>query len=135
MPRPISSDPIDAAFDHWAVGALVSNLLWTRCLGRASIAAARDQRLRERVAHARMHSPFYRKRYRDLPKDAGLTQLPPVGKAELMAAFDDWATDRRIAWRDVEAFLSSRLHIGQRFLDRYLVWTSSGTTSFWGSLT
>jgi len=122
------SDSLDTAFDQWTVGALVTNLLWTRCLGRASIAAARDQRLCERIAHARTHSPFYRKRYRELPGDATLAQLPPVTKAELMASFDDWATDRAVAWRGVEAFLGSRSHIGQRYLDRYLVWTSSGTT-------
>ena len=77
---------------------------------------------------ARRRSPFYRNRYRDLPADAPLEQLPPVTKSELMASFDEWATDRAIAWRDVEAFIGSRKHIGQRFLDRYLVWTSSGTT-------
>jgi phenylacetate-CoA ligase len=129
MPRSfLHPDSLDTAFDQWTVGALVTNLLWTRCLGRASIAAARNQRLRERIAHARTHSPFYRKRYRDLPADAPLRDLPPVTKDELMASFDDWATDRAVAWREVQAFLGSRQHIGQRFLDRYLVWTSSGTT-------
>ena len=124
----VHPDSLDTAFDQWTVGALVTNLLWTRCLGRASIAAARDQRLRERLTHARTHSPFYRKRYRELPTDAPLSELPPVTKTELMASFDDWATDRAISWREVEAFLGSRSHIGQRFLGRYLVWTSSGTT-------
>lgn len=129
MPRTVfHTDSIDNAYDQWTVGALVTNLLWTRCLGRASIAAARDQRVRECIAHARTHSPFYRKRCRELPADAPLAALPPVTKPELMASFDEWATDRAIAWRDVEAFLGSRLHIGQRFRDRYLVWTSSGTT-------
>jgi phenylacetate-coenzyme A ligase PaaK-like adenylate-forming protein len=133
MPRSLfHSDSVDGAFDQWTVGALVTNLMWTRCLGRASIAAARDQRLRERIKHARTHSPFYRKRYRELPADATLSQLPPVTKAELMASFDEWATDRAIAWRQVEEFLGSRLHIGQRFLDKYLVWTSSGTTGTTG---
>ena len=117
-----------AAFDQWAAGALLSNLLWTRCLGKGAIAAAREQRLRERIDHARKHSPFYRNRYRDLPADAPFDRLPPVTKSELMASFDDWATDRAVSWREVEAFIGSRKHIGQRFLDRYLVWTSSGTT-------
>ena len=121
-------DSFDAAFDQWAAGALLSNLLWTRCLGKGAIAAAREQRLRERIDHARGHSPFYRNRYRDLPADAPLDRLPPVTKSELMASFDDWATDRAVSWREVEAFIGSRKHIGQRFLDRYLVWTSSGTT-------
>jgi len=129
MPRSFfHSTSLDTAFDQWTVGALVTNLLWTRCLGRASIAAARDQRLRERITHARTHSHFYRKHYRELPHDAPLDALPPVTKAELMASFDEWPTDRAITWRKVEEFVSSRLHIGERFLDRYLAWTSSGTT-------
>jgi phenylacetate-coenzyme A ligase PaaK-like adenylate-forming protein len=129
MPRSFfHSTSLDTAFDQWTVGALVTNLLWTRCLGRASIAAARDQRLRERITHARTHSHFYRKHYRELPHDAPLDALPPVTKVELMASFDEWPTDRAITWRKVEEFVSSRLHIGERFLDRYLAWTSSGTT-------
>ena len=67
------TDPLHAAFDHWTVGALVTNLLWTRCLGASAIAAAQAQRLAERTAHARKHSPFYRRAWRDLP--AGPVQL------------------------------------------------------------
>jgi phenylacetate-coenzyme A ligase PaaK-like adenylate-forming protein len=122
-------DPLHAAFDQWTVGALVTNLLWTRTLGAASIAAAREQRLAERIAHARTHSPFYRKAWRDLPGGRlSLPLLPPVNKRELMAAFDDWCTDRAIAWRDVEAFIAARAHIGERFRNKYILWTSSGTT-------
>ena len=76
-----------------------------------------------------MHSPYYRRAWRDLPPGPlRLADLPVVTKGELMAAFDDWSTDRAIAWRDVEAFIAARAHIGERFRDRYLVWTSSGTT-------
>jgi phenylacetate-CoA ligase len=122
-------DTLHAAFDQWTVGALVTNLLWTRCLGAAAIAAAQQQRLAERLTHARTHSPYYRRAWRDLP--AGplrLADLPVVTKGELMASFDDWSTDRAIAWRDVEPFIATRAHIGERFRGRYLVWTSSGTT-------
>ncbi|MFO1312846.1 MAG: phenylacetate--CoA ligase family protein [Burkholderiales bacterium] len=128
--RPILPPPdsLDAAFEPWAVGAVVANLWWTRGLGSAAIEAAGRHRLAQRIAHAREHSPFYRRHYRQAPPDAKLADLPPVTKGALMAAFDDWATDRAIAWHDVERFMRSRSHIGQRFLDRYLVWTSSGTT-------
>ena len=126
MPFP---DTLHAAFDQWTVGALVTNLLWTRCLGAAAIAAAQQQRLAERLAHARMHSPYYRRAWRDLPTGPlRLADLPVVTKGELMASFDDWSTDRAIAWRDVEPFIAARAHIGERFRGRYLVWTSSGTT-------
>jgi phenylacetate-CoA ligase len=129
MPVTPLADPLHAAFDHWTVGALVTNLLWTRCLGAASIAAARAHRFSERVEHVRKHSPYYRRAWHSLPPGpVALTDLPVVTKSQLMAAFDDWCTDRAIAWRDVEAFIAARSHIGQRFRERYIIWTSSGTT-------
>ena len=57
-----------------------------------------------------------------------LADLPVVTKQELMAAFDDWCTDRAIDARDVARFLGTRAHIGERYRGRYVVWTSSGTT-------
>jgi putative adenylate-forming enzyme len=123
------TDPLHAALDHWTVGALVTNLLWTRCLGASAIAAAQAQRLAERTAHARRHSPFYRRVWRHLPAGpVKLTDLPVVTKADLMASFDEWCTDRAIFWSDVEAFTAARAHIGRRFRERYVVWMSSGTT-------
>ena len=130
MPRkhPMS-EPIDAAFDHWTGGALLTNLLWTRGLGAPAIAAAQAQRMAERLAHARAHSPYYRRAWRDLPRGRlALADVPVTTKGELMAAFDEWPTDRAVSWREVEPFIANRGHIGARFHDRYLIWTSSGTT-------
>lgn len=122
-------DPLGAVFDQWAVGALATNVLWTRCLGTAAVAAAQRQRLAELIGHARRRSPLYRRLWRQLP-DAPLelADLPVTSKAQLMASFDDGCTDRAITWRNVETFIGARSHIGERFLGRYLVWTSSGTT-------
>ncbi len=122
-------DPLRAAFDQWTVGALATNILWTRCLGATAVAAAQAQRLAELTRRARAHSPLYRRLWERVPDGPlQLTDLPVTTKAGLMAAFDDWCTDRAIAWRDVEAFIGARAHIGERYLDRYIVWTSSGTT-------
>src|SRR4029079_2581236 len=57
-----------------------------------------------------------------------LSSLPPVTKGELMARFDDWVTDERLNRHGVEAFLADRSHIGDRYLDRYVIWKSSGST-------
>jgi phenylacetate-coenzyme A ligase PaaK-like adenylate-forming protein len=51
-----------------------------------------------------------------------------VEKAELMQHFDDWCTDRQIRRTSVEAFLGAPERLGEAYLGRYLVWTSSGTT-------
>jgi len=66
-PSDALTDPLRAAFDQWTVGALATNILWTRCLGWAAIAAAQRQRFADLTRHARMHSPYYRRAWRHLP--------------------------------------------------------------------
>ena len=86
-------------------------------------------RLAEMVAHVRANSPYYRELYRDLPErveDPAL--LPVTSKKELMARFDDWPTDRDVTMEKVRAFVEDSGLIGERFLDRYTVATTAGTT-------
>jgi len=89
----------------------------------------RDARLAALLASAFRDSPFYRRR-RPAPSDAlpQLDRVEPVEKSELMQHFDDWCTDRQITRASVDAFLSDPAHLGDAYLGRYLVWTSSGTT-------
>lgn len=128
-PGMVGPDPMRSALAQWTVGALTTQILWTRAFGAAAITAARRQRRALLIAHARKHSPFYRDLWRDVPASAPqLADLPVVTKSALMSAFDRWSTDSAIRWPDVEAFIGTRAHIGERFLDRYLIWTSTGTT-------
>lgn len=95
----------------------------------AGLAQRRAERYAALLAHARDASPFYRELYRGLP--AGLvarSDLPPVGKPALMAAFDRWVTDPRITRAGVEAFMADPARIGAPFLGDYFVCTSAGTT-------
>ena len=45
-----------------------------------------------------------------------------------MQRFDDWVTDPRVTRAGVDAFIADREQIGERFLGRYVLWKSSGTT-------
>ncbi|MFB6124825.1 MAG: phenylacetate--CoA ligase family protein [Halanaeroarchaeum sp.] len=45
-----------------------------------------------------------------------------------MAHFDDVVTDTAVERADVEAFVADPSTVGERFLGRYPVWTTSGTT-------
>lgn len=118
-----------SALTQWTVGALTTQIVWTRLLGAAVINAARAQRCAALLQHARAHSPFYRSLWRDVPAGApSLADLPVVTKPALMSAFDAWSTDPDLRWTDVDAFIGTRAHIGERFRDRYVVWTSTGTT-------
>ena len=45
-----------------------------------------------------------------------------------MAAFDAWVTDPDVTLRGVQSFTADVSRVGERFLERYAVWTTSGTS-------
>ena len=57
-----------------------------------------------------------------------VTQLPVVTKAEMMSHFDQWLTDPTVNRKQVEAFIADPAHLGDDYLDRYVVCTTSGST-------
>ena len=86
-------------------------------------------RLRRLIEYARSRSPFYRDRYAALPRRVReLRELPPVSKSELMADFDGWATDPAVTRKTAEAFIADPTRIGRLYLDRYVAFSTSGTT-------
>jgi phenylacetate-CoA ligase len=97
--------------------------------GPAAIAQRQSGRLAEMVAFARTHSPYYRELYRDLPERVeDPTLLPVTSKKALMARFDDWVTDREVTIQQARAFVDDPDLIGERFLGKYTLLTTSGTT-------
>jgi len=81
------------------------------------------------VAYARANSPYYRELYDDLPErieSPGL--LPVTDKKKLMDRFDDWCVDRAITLEGATAFAEDPSLIGDRFLGKYTLLTTSGTT-------
>ena len=112
------------------------HLLWllldtyrARKAGPAAIERRRRARLAEMVAFARATSPYYRDLYRDLPErtlDPAL--LPVTSKQALMARFDEWVTDREVTYEKVRAFVDNPSLVGERFLGKYLVNITSGST-------
>lgn len=95
----------------------------------ARLAGIQARRLAELVAFARAHSPFYTSLYADLPDHVDhVAMLPVTHKAQLMAAFDAWSTDRRVSRAAVDAWIADAAMVGILYLDRYAVWTTSGTT-------
>jgi phenylacetate-coenzyme A ligase PaaK-like adenylate-forming protein len=93
------------------------------------LAAHQQARLGEVVAHARRRSPFYARKYRDLPDlITDVRQLPPVTKAELMAHLDEVFADPEVSVDEIKAFLTDPEKIGTPYLGKYQVATTSGTT-------
>ncbi|WLQ05113.1 phenylacetate--CoA ligase family protein [Arthrobacter oryzae] len=98
--------------------------------GPEAIRRLQQARLAELVEFARSGSPYYRRLYRDVPdKITDPRHLPPVGKRDLMANFDDWVTDPHITLAKLKTELLSDLsQLGTLFRGRYLVVTTSGST-------
>jgi phenylacetate-coenzyme A ligase PaaK-like adenylate-forming protein len=93
------------------------------------IAARQAKRLADLIEFARTHSSFYRKLYANLtPPIIDKRHLPPVTKQELMGDFDDWVTDPAVTRAGVDAFIADKTQVGDFYLGRYAVWTSSGVT-------
>jgi len=88
----------------------------------------REERLNEIVKHARENSPYYKKLYQDVPEDFKLSDLPPVDKRTLMENWNDWVCDRNLTLADVEKFMEDTDNIGRKLKDKYLVFTTSGST-------
>jgi phenylacetate-coenzyme A ligase PaaK-like adenylate-forming protein len=81
------------------------------------------------IEYARSRSPYYRKRYAELSRGVhDLPALPPVAKSDLLANFDGWATDPGVTRKTAEAFVADPTRIGQYYLDRYVAFSTSGTT-------
>ncbi|WP_436927116.1 phenylacetate--CoA ligase family protein [Halosimplex amylolyticum] len=96
---------------------------------RSEIDARQRGRLADLLAFVRRQSRFYKRHYADVPEGStDLEQFPPMTKPMLMENFDDVVTDTALTKAEIDAFVADESTIGQRFLDRYPVWLTSGTT-------
>lgn len=87
--------------------------------------SARLRNLLEAARQSRIYQPHLADQ--DLSRIV-LSDLPVVHKRDLMRRFEDWVVDPDVHWADLRRFLDDRQQIGRPFLDRYVVWESSGST-------
>ena len=94
-----------------------------------AVEACQRARLGAAIAHARTHSRYYGELYRHLPSQVpDITHLPVTDKRTLMSRFDEWVTDPDVTEAGVRTFASDPTRVGERFLERYTIASSSGTT-------
>jgi len=118
-----------AFYDAGQSAAAAWDVWFSMQAGAEHIERLAQHRLERLVAMARERSPFYQALYRDLPADGWrIAQLPVVTKHELMANFDCALSDPELSGEMVHQFLADESRAGQPLLDRYAVWSSSGTT-------
>ncbi len=97
-------------------------------MGEEERKALQRKRLKDIVEWARKNSPYYAELYKDLADDFELTDLPTVNKRELMENWNDWITDRGLTLSEVEKFMEDTGNIGRKIKNKYMVYTTSGST-------
>lgn len=119
-----------SVFDPLLSSATAWNALACGSAPRSYVEALAGVRLAHLIERARADSALYRERLRglDARRPTALSELPPVTKRELMERFDEWCTDRALTRRTVECFIADPARAGEPLHDRYVVWTSSGTS-------
>src|SRR5579871_1852049 len=120
--------PARTVVDYWQSGQAWWEVALDSHASAGTVAAEVQVRAQAIIQFAHANSPLYRRHYGAWPKGArtpGLRELAPVGKPQLMADFDAWATDRAVTRAGAEAFLADTSRVGEAFLDRYALWTSS----------
>ncbi|MCJ8012525.1 hypothetical protein MUG84_12365 [Paenibacillus sp. KQZ6P-2] len=101
--------------------------------GTPAIMQRQNNRLAEIVEFARTNSRYYYELYKDLPDQIeDIRLLPVTSKKKLMPSFNDWVTDKNVTLEDVRNFVNNPDMIGELFLGKYTVATTSGTTGHRG---
>lgn len=122
------SNPLALWADTFTRAGLAADV-WVAATGTpASLASRRAARLNGLIERVRQQSPLFRQRWAELPPAPPLDALPVVTKAQLMAGFDQWASDPEVNLRSIRAFTHDLDRVGADYLGRYTVFTSSGTT-------
>lgn len=86
------------------------------------------ERLRDLVAYAKEHSPYYSEAYRNIGDTFELQDLPTTSKGLLMADYERWVTDPMITYEGVTNYIKDPDSLGKLYLGKYTALTTSGTT-------
>lgn len=111
--------------------SLIKAMALTRRADRMTIeerSALQQSRLRELVTYVKENSPYFAEAYKNLDAGTPLSELPVTSKAEMMAHFDSWLTDRSITKEKVDRFMEDLSNVGKKLDGKYLVYTTSGST-------
>lgn len=109
------------------LGQMRQHERWTR----PQLEKYQAKSLRRLRQYAYARSPFYQWFHKGLT-DRQLQELPVLTKAMVMENFDELVTDRSVRLEDVQAHMASDRE-GNRFLNRYWVTATSGSTGHPGT--
>ena len=120
-------------FNPITFGINLFSILRANQMGNLELHHIESQRFHKLFDHTLKHSIFYQSKYQKILTDEiQFNQLSPVTKKELMEHFDDWVVDSDIKLSDVKKFILDSKNIGKPYLDKYVVWESSGSSGLPG---
>lgn len=101
---------------------------YAKCCTREERLKLQKERLKELVAFARENSPYIRDKYKNLPEDYDLTDIPTSSKKEIVEHYEEWVTDREVNLEDVRQYLDSEDRYERPYLNKYSALTTSGSS-------
>ena len=104
------------------LGELRQHERWTR----QQLEAYQTESLHHLREYVYAHSPFYQRFHKGL-MNRPLQELPVLTKAMVMENFDELVTDRAVRLEDLRTHMTNDRE-GKRFLNRYWVTATSGST-------
>ena len=91
-------------------------------------AEMRRERLRTLVEYARENSPYLKELYSGLPENYDLGDIPVLDKADGLAHYNDWVTDRELTIDKVREYLARDASDNSLLLGKYTALQTSGST-------
>lgn len=121
--------------DIGSKGDFIRKYYWGNNVGsRSSLLNLQNYRFKSLVWHAINKSPFYYELYRDcgirkdVIPDLSISDLPIVDKKLLMDNYDLVVCNRRIRMKSLLDFIADSKNVNRKFLDRYVVVHTSGSS-------
>lgn len=119
---------MEAFLEPARLQARIDDLLTHARWSRQTLIHHQDALLQTMLSHVVTHSPWHRKRLSRLVNDKrSLADFPVMTKADLMSDFDEIVTDTEVKLIAVEQHLAGS-RSGERFLGRYCVFATGGTS-------
>jgi phenylacetate-CoA ligase len=116
---------------HWRdklqLAARVIAMRWHDRWSRPRLLRFQQKRLVRLLRFAKARSPYYRRTLAGL-EDAGLAELPILGKRDLVEHWDELVTVPDLRLAELLRFLDRPPAVAERYAERYQVMATSGTT-------
>ena len=126
--RVVPGPLMNAVFDALSLQAAMLDVVAASHATPRLIGERQQQRL-VRLLEAARAVPVYRERLGNgRLRSSDLSRMAPVTKRELMDRFDEWVTQPELKLDELRDFVSDPARAAEPYLDRYVVWESSGTS-------